>query len=78
MDPDATLALLAEILRGTVARPGAACIGREILFDPLDDTYGRDPNTDYQRAAAAEVCRRCPHRQVCPYAVPVDTPASAA
>ncbi len=35
MDPDAALDLLKEILAGVPRLPGAACIGRHEMFDPV-------------------------------------------
>jgi hypothetical protein len=44
--------LLAEILRGAPALPGAACVGRPGLFEG---------NTEQDRRQAAELCNtRCP------------------
>ena len=35
MDPDAALDLLKEILAGVPRLPGAACIGKHHMFDPV-------------------------------------------
>lgn len=73
MDPDGMLNLLALVMQGTQPLPGAACDGRHELYDPMDATMGADPNAEYQRAAAAKVCRNCLHVLECPHRVTVDT-----
>lgn len=58
------VSLMAEILRGTTPLRGAACVGREAVFDPA----GRDESP--QRAAsrhqsAAHICAGCPVLDAC-------------
>ncbi|MCF8603264.1 WhiB family transcriptional regulator [Gordonia sp. HY442] len=59
-----TLDLLARILDGLPNLSGAACVGREVLFDP----YDRDEPIDlaeYRHARALALCNECPVRSAC-------------
>ena len=69
-DPEGTIQLLTEIVRGAPSLPGAACRGRYELFDTVP---GRDPERHAQQRQrlelAAELCRGCPARPGCPAAL---------
>lgn len=68
MDPEGTIQLLTEIVRGVPSLPGAACRGRHELYDELP--AGRGPEraaAEQERVAAAVmVCCGCPARSACP------------
>ncbi len=70
MDPEGTIQLLTEIVRGAPSLPGVACRGRYELFDEVP---GRDPERHAQQRQrlelAAGLCRTCPARPACPAAL---------
>jgi WhiB family redox-sensing transcriptional regulator len=68
MDADAALDLLKEILAGVPRLPGAACIGRHELFDPVPGNGGHQHQRQEQirRAEAARLCATCPAIRHCP------------
>jgi hypothetical protein len=74
MDADATLALLKQILAGTVRLPGAACVGRHRLFDSVVGNGHRYRDQEHTRIArAAACCATCPARAQCPTATTSST-----
>jgi hypothetical protein len=62
MDADATVELLREILADLPRLPGARCIGKHVLFDPVPGNGGHQHRRQEQirLAEAARVCAGCP------------------
>jgi hypothetical protein len=68
MDADATVELLREILAGVPRLPGARCIGKHELFDPVPGNGGHQHRRQerIRRAEAARLCAGCPAIRHCP------------
>lgn len=67
MDADAVVALLKEILADLLRLPGAACIGKHAMFDPVigNGLQYRDQE-QIRLAKAARLCATCPAIRHCP------------
>jgi hypothetical protein len=65
-DHDGTIKLLSEILTYTVRLPGASCVGRHELFDPVvgNGLVYRDQERA-RLTKAATVCATCPVQMQC-------------
>jgi WhiB family redox-sensing transcriptional regulator len=67
MDREGSIKLLSGILAGTPRLPGAACIGRHELYDPIAGNGPQFQRAEQIRLAeAAQVCAGCPVIQRCP------------
>ncbi len=53
MDREASIKLLSTILADTVQLPGAACLGKHHLFDPVSGTSRVHRHQEQQRVARA-------------------------
>jgi hypothetical protein len=66
MDREASIKLLSTILADTVRLPGAACIGKHRMYDPIVENRHRYRDREWARLTkAARVCAGCPVIQRC-------------
>lgn len=65
-DADATVRLLAEILRDTPRLGGGLCRGRSVLFDPPEQGQQLDhPDVAYRHDIARSICKQCEDFDAC-------------
>ncbi len=65
MDPDGVVALLAEIVRGALSLPEAACVDQYRLYDEIRGRGHQHHDQEHARIArAATCCVTCRPREV--------------